>query len=84
MSRIALFARMGVVTFGVLAGYALSPHSALVAQRPRPSFDPNVGLAPVWETQIAAPVLSPGARTLWPNQPGQATHWAIRGNPEWR
>ena len=78
MSRIALFARMGVVTFGVLAGYALSPYSALVAQHPRPTFDPNVGLAPVWETQIPAPVLSPGARTLWPNQPGQATHWAIR------
>ena len=30
MSRIALFARMGVVTFGVLAGYALSPYNAML------------------------------------------------------
>jgi hypothetical protein len=78
VSRIIVFARIAVVTFGVLAGYSLSPRSALFAQRPKPTYDPKVGLAPAWDPPIPAPILSPGARTLWPNQSVQATYWSIQ------
>ena len=78
MNRIALFARIAVVAVGVLGGCALSPYFVVVAQRQGPTDDPKLGLPPVWETQVPAPVLSPGTRTLWPNQPSQATHWSVQ------
>jgi mannose-6-phosphate isomerase-like protein (cupin superfamily) len=73
-----VFGRVAVVVVGVLAGYSLLPVRALFAQPQKPSYDPKRGQAPVWETVVPAPPLSPGARTLWPNQPSQATYWSIQ------
>jgi len=78
VNRMLVFGRVAVVVIGVLAGYSLLPVRALVAQPQKPSYDPKRGQAPVWETAVPAPPLSPGARTLWPNQPSQATYWSIQ------
>lgn len=71
--------RIGAVFVGVLAGVVVTPLLSNAAQpRGKPTYDPNVGLAPVWNTPIPAPPLSQGQRSMWPNQPDHATHWSVK------
>ena len=65
------------IVVGVLAGYMLSPSSFIAAQSGGGDSDSGLPKPPTWETTFPAPGLSPRGRTLWPNQPTQATHWSI-------
>lgn len=60
---------------GGYAGYALNPGSAA-----GPSAQPEFGAyppPPTWKTAMPAVRIARGDRTLWPNQPTEATHWTI-------
>ncbi|PYR36035.1 MAG: hypothetical protein DMF89_11350 [Acidobacteria bacterium] len=78
MNRIPYAVRIAAAALGMLAGVAVTPLTLTSAQGGKPTYDPTVGHAPVWETPIPAPPLSQGQRTMWPNQPDHATHWSVK------
>ena len=71
-------ASMSALLIGLCAGYAA--YTVSTGQAETSASQEGVGPyppPPTWETAMPAVRIAREVRTLWPNQPTQATHWSI-------
>ena len=90
MKTMKHLAPVPIVLIGFTAGYTVSPGARISAQGnaaplPGPSPDQTGALnrvngvhqPPEFKSTIPAPLMPHRGRTMWPNQPNEATYWSL-------